>query len=183
MKAADDAGEREGAACFCLAARQAARAVTDLYDLVLSPAGLKATQFTLLRAIAQQGGLSQQQLGSELAVAPETMSRRLAALKAAGWIELKALQTGRGRVYVLTESGRARIHDASAYWNRAQARLRLCLGPRDWRTAIALLAKVVAAARRAEAARIPNRTDHEHALFEAGLGRDRPAREDIKAVP
>jgi DNA-binding MarR family transcriptional regulator len=170
MKTGENEPAREALDGFCLATRQAARAVTDLYDLVLSPAGLKITQFILLRAIAGQARLSQQQLGNELAVAPETISRRLAALKTAGWIELKSPQSGREHAYVLTASGKARMQEALAHWNRAQRRLRLCLGPRDWENAMALLRKLVAAAKRAEAARIPNRADPEETLLQAGLG-------------
>lgn len=170
MKTGENEPSREALDGFCLATRQAARAVTDLYDLVLSPAGLKITQFILLRAIAGQATLSQQQLGNELAVAPETISRRLAALKAARWIELKSPQSGREHAYVLTASGKARMQEALAHWNCAQRRLRLCLGPRDWESAIALLRKLVAAAKRAEAARIPNRADPEETLLQAGVG-------------
>jgi DNA-binding MarR family transcriptional regulator len=153
--------------CAC-AARQAARAVTDLYDLVLSPAGLKITQFILLRAIAGQARLSQQKLGNELAVAPETISRRLATLKAAGWIELQSPQNGREHAYVLTASGTARLHEALAYWNRAQRRLKLCLDPRDWENAMGLLKRIVAAAKRAEAARIPNTPARVETLLQTG---------------
>jgi DNA-binding MarR family transcriptional regulator len=183
MKTGDDEPAQETLDGFCLAARQAARAVTDLYDLVLSPAGLKITQFILLRAIAGQATLSQQQRGNELAVAPETISRRLAALKTAGWIELKSPQSGREHAYVLTASGKARMQGALAHWNRGQRRLRLCLGSRDWESAIALLRKLVAAAKRAEAARIPNRTARMETLSRAASGESGPARSDIKAEP
>lgn len=183
MKIGEDEPALEAVDDLCLAARQAARAVTDLYDLVLSPAGLKITQFILLRAIAGQARLSQQKLGNELAVAPETISRRLATLKAAGWIELQSPQNGREHAYVLTASGTARLHEALAYWNRAQRRLKLCLDPRDWENAMGLLKRIVAAAKRAEAARIPNTAARVETLLQTGSGEPGPARGNIKAVP
>jgi DNA-binding MarR family transcriptional regulator len=72
---------RECNDCLCLLARQASRAITDLYDLVLSPTKMRATQFILLKILAAEGAVSQQRLGMVLAVAPETMSRRLSALR------------------------------------------------------------------------------------------------------
>jgi DNA-binding MarR family transcriptional regulator len=183
MNESEPRPEVENVDCFCLAVRRAARAVTDLYDLVLSPTGLKATQFILLRAIAGHSGLSQQRLGSELAVAPETISRRLAALKSAGWIEPKSSHTSRQHVYALTESGRARVQEAAAHWGRAQQRLRLCLGHHNWEDAMALLEKAVAAAKCAETVRIANRTAASDAPFQAGSGEAGPAHADFKAVP
>jgi len=183
MNFSDPAPEFESAGCFCLAVRQAARAVTDLYDLVLSPTGLKATQFILLRAIAEHGGLSQRQLGSELAAAPETISRRLAALKSAGWIELKRPNNGREHAYRLTASGGARMQQAVAHWKRAQQRLKLCLGHRDWENALTLLEKAVVAAKCAEAARLVNKTEGDRTPFVGGPGNAGPPAAEIKAAP
>ena len=36
--------------CICLAVRQAARHVTQSYDQFLAPAGLRTTQFSILRS-------------------------------------------------------------------------------------------------------------------------------------
>jgi hypothetical protein len=41
-----------GMSCLCFQLRRAARAVTQHFDTVFAPAGLKATQFTLLSAIS-----------------------------------------------------------------------------------------------------------------------------------
>lgn len=49
------AGGPNGSPDACILVRRASRAVTHLYDLVLAPTGLKATQFVLLRAIEQHG--------------------------------------------------------------------------------------------------------------------------------
>jgi hypothetical protein len=46
---ADDAG-----ACACGRLRRAARALTQLYDEAMTPAGLRVTQFSLLRTLAAQ---------------------------------------------------------------------------------------------------------------------------------
>ena len=41
--------------CPCIAMRRASQAVTNLYDLVLSPIGLKATQFITLQIVDSYG--------------------------------------------------------------------------------------------------------------------------------
>ncbi|HET8984262.1 MAG TPA: hypothetical protein VFN03_00760, partial [Trueperaceae bacterium] len=41
--------------CHCLAARRRARAITRQYEDALRPVGLRATQFTVLAALAQMG--------------------------------------------------------------------------------------------------------------------------------
>src|SRR5689334_4082927 len=46
------------ATCACSNVRKAARAVTQLYDDVLQPIGLRSTQFTLLIAVALAGEAS-----------------------------------------------------------------------------------------------------------------------------
>jgi DNA-binding MarR family transcriptional regulator len=142
-------------ACLCLAARKAARAVTDLYDLVLSPAGIKATQFSLLNAIGKAERISQHDLGTQLAVAPETLSRRLSTAKASGWIELRGADS-REHMYALTQNGRERLQEALPYWERSQSRLRSCLGSEKWEAALSVLEQLLEAAREAETARLPN---------------------------
>src|SRR5947209_7365917 len=67
--------------CACSLARRAARSVTQLYDVVLAPVGVKATQFVLLRAISNSGQVAQWQLASDLSIAVETLTRRLARIR------------------------------------------------------------------------------------------------------
>ncbi len=158
----------DSGACLCLAARKAARAITDLYDLVLSPAGIKATQFSLLNAIGKAERISQHDLGTQLAVAPETLSRRLSTAKASGWIELQRGGDAREHVYALTQNGRERLQEALPYWERSQSRLRSCLGSEKWEAALSVLEQLFEAARDAETARLPN-TAH-YCRRSAGFG-------------
>lgn len=75
--------------CAFAGLRRADRAVSHLYDLVLAPTRLKATQYTILRSIAEAGeiahcDLARQALGSE-----ETFSRRLAAARRNEWVQMR----------------------------------------------------------------------------------------------
>lgn len=92
--------------------RKATRGVTHLYDLVLTPTGLKATQFVLLGAIQRNEGIAQSKLAQEYGMCPETLSRRLAKLRAAGMIERQAASRG-GHCYRLTAVGAKTLQSAA----------------------------------------------------------------------
>jgi DNA-binding MarR family transcriptional regulator len=145
-----------GSADACILFRRASRAVTHLYDLVLAPSGLKATRFVLLRAIEQHSESSQSRLAEEYGMSPETLSRRLAGLRRAGFIELQAKPLGGRRPYRLTAAGSRKLQAATPYWARAQQRLRATLGADQWIPILAAAYEVALAARKAENAKIVN---------------------------
>lgn len=118
--------------CACELSRRASRSVTQLYDLVLTPAHLKASQFILLRAIAENGEIAQCQLSKNLCVAVVTLTRRLGIMRRAGWVQLRLGNGRRERLYSLTDTGRAQLIQAQPYWERAQQRLREQLGAIGW---------------------------------------------------
>lgn len=114
---------RGHAGCACAALRRASRATTQLYDLVLQPSGLKATQFFALRRIYEAGEIPQWKFAREEAVAVETLSRRFAALRRKGLISVKTGAKHGEQVYSLTEAGKQALALAMPYWQRAQERL------------------------------------------------------------
>src|SRR5579885_1798914 len=57
------------------AVRTASRAVTQFYDLVLAPTGLKATQFVILQAIRSAGEIAQCDFAREFGIEVPTLSR------------------------------------------------------------------------------------------------------------
>ena len=66
-------GGREGgplSPCVCSTLRMVSRAVTQLYDDILRPSGLRVTQFSILAAIARRGEANLRQLERALAIAP-----------------------------------------------------------------------------------------------------------------
>jgi DNA-binding MarR family transcriptional regulator len=140
----------------CGALRSAARAATQLFDLVLQPTGLKATQFIMLHAIERDGELPQWRLARQHAVAVETLSRRLAVLRRKG---LVCVRTGRNHgehIYSLTAQGRLALTRAVPFWNRAQERLRRTLGHDEIQVLMRICEKTVAATQEAEQLRTKN---------------------------
>lgn len=114
--------------CVCTAVRRASRAVSQLYDLVLAPVGLKASQFVVLQALAEHGELAQYTFAKEYVVSVETLSRRLAVMRKAGWIEFRLGERKREHLYRLTPAGIALLNDALPHWRRAEDRLASALG-------------------------------------------------------
>jgi DNA-binding MarR family transcriptional regulator len=136
--------------------RAANRAVSQFYDLVLAPTGLKATQFVALQAIYEKGEIAQCEFARNHAVAVETLSRRFSGLRSKGYIQVRIGVRHGERIYSLTEKGRNALSDATPYWERAQERLRKVLGESDWHSVPQVLDRVRAAALRAEELRTEN---------------------------
>ncbi len=143
--------------CVCAAARRAARAITQLYDLVLAPTGIKATQFIVLREIGDAGEIAQWQLAEGYAVATETLSRRLGIGRKKGMLQVRR-GTKRGeQVYSLTPYGRECLENARPHWEGAQQRIAQALGNGDLEGIVACLDRLTAAAQIAEEIRLPNK--------------------------
>lgn len=137
--------------------RRATRALTHLYDLVLAPTGLKATQFAILRGIAQHEEIAQWRLAREFDLAVETLTRRLAKLRRNGLVSMR-VGSGpkRERLYRLTPAGARKINEVEPYWNRAEQRLRAQLTSSEWDTALRLAQQLAAASQQAESAKLAN---------------------------
>ncbi|HUO14496.1 MAG TPA: MarR family transcriptional regulator [Verrucomicrobiae bacterium] len=149
-------GEGREILCACATLRKAARSVTQLYDLVLQPAGLKLTQFTALRSIYEAGELAQWKFARQHGVAVETLSRRLAALRHRGLVSVRIGGNHGERIYTLTEGGRDAYMRALPYWDRAQQRFRQTLGIVDYQSLLQVCEASVEAAHEAEQLRASN---------------------------
>src|SRR5438094_4052 len=82
-------------ACVCNTLRMVSRAVTQLYDDVLRPSGLRITQFTILATIARMGASNLRQLEDTLAIDQTTLTRSLNLLERGGVIERVPRPDGR----------------------------------------------------------------------------------------
>jgi DNA-binding MarR family transcriptional regulator len=147
----------------CAALRAASRAVTQLYDLVLAPTELKATQFVALHAIDEAGEIAQCQFARDHAVAVETLSRRFSGLRRKGYLQVRRGDRHGERIYSLTEQGRQALQNALPYWERAEDRFRRALGSDGWNTMLLLLDRIRVAAVRAEEMRTNNHAHEQSA--------------------
>ncbi len=132
--------------------RRADRAISNLYNLVLSSCRLRATQYILLQSIAEAEEISQHELAKHLSVASATLSRRLSGLKKRGLVDLRIAKRG-SRLYTLTPAGKSVIYSTSLHWESAQRRMRSALGDSDWDLFLQLCTRVCQAAKEAETMR------------------------------
>ena len=102
------------------------RAVTQLYDDVLRPSGLRVTQFSILAAIARMGEANLRVLEDTLAIDQTTLTRSLNLLERDGVIERASHPDARIRAMKLTSKGRRALEAARPLWARAQDKV-----PRD----------------------------------------------------
>jgi DNA-binding MarR family transcriptional regulator len=141
----------------CAALRRASRAMTHLYDLVLSPTGIKSTQFIILRAIREAGELPQWRFADEYGISDDTLSRRLAILRKLGMVEHRIGSKPAGeRLYRLTPLGQRKYEEALPYWTRAEERLRHVIGDDGLEQLISTADKAAANAMAAESAKHSN---------------------------
>ena len=121
-----------GNSCTCFHLRRAARAVTQVFDEVLSPSGLRATQFTLLTALEQTGPVTVSHLAGLLGMDRTTLTRNLKPLEQQGWVEAVPGEDRRTRSLSTTSRGRAVLKKALPLWDVAQKRVVDQLGKKRW---------------------------------------------------
>jgi DNA-binding MarR family transcriptional regulator len=127
-------------ACTCGRLRRAARALTQLYDDLMAPSGLRVTQFSLLRTLARSGTARMSDLAGLLLLDRTALSRTLEPLAARGLVTIAPGCDGRTREVSLTRAGAGALRAAEPDWLRAQARVEAKLGANRVRTLVALLA-------------------------------------------
>ncbi len=149
MPSAPDSSQAQAQACVCYNARKVARAVTRLYDDMLRPSGLRATQLTLLMVIDAMGKPSITELAEQLVMDRTTLARDLRPMEAAGWVAVAPGDDRRTRIVRLTSSGSDTLRDALPIWRAAQAVLvDRGVGTDEWTRLRSDLARLVTLAQR-----------------------------------
>jgi len=120
--------ERRRTECVCINLRRMSRVVSQIYDDALTPAGLKITQFCLLRAIERLGPTSVGALADDQELDRTTLTRNLALLERDGLIEQSPGVDKRMSVAQLTRAGSTAIARALPHWEGVQKELRRTLG-------------------------------------------------------
>jgi DNA-binding MarR family transcriptional regulator len=142
-----------GRSCACFNLRKAARAVTQVYEAALEPSGLKATQISLLVALAVRGSLPLTRLAEVLVMDRTTLTRNLMPLKKKGWVAGERGPDRRERYVALTRAGRATLDRALPLWHAAQSRVATEFGHARLTALVAELNAVIAAAQASPAER------------------------------
>ncbi len=113
-------GIEETQDCYCLAARKRARELTRRYEAALRPYGLRATQFSVLAALAQTGPLPVSKLAGILGLERTTLTRIAGVMERDGRVSVTQGDDERVRVLNITTKGKRVLAAALPAWKRVQ---------------------------------------------------------------
>jgi len=121
----------EPTACNCLALRQAARHVSQIYDAHLALVGLRTTQYSILAKLKRLGPLSINELANSMVMDRTTLGRAIRPLERDKLLAIGAGDDGRTRSLRLTATGAARLKAATEKWREAQQEFETAFGAHD----------------------------------------------------
>lgn len=106
--------------CACALVRKTARMLTQRYDNALRPAGIKVTQFSILRALQRTPNAPLTTLAEQLALDRTGLTRNLKPLERDGLIRVVPGRDSRQRIAKLTHHGRDVLQQAEILWRDVQ---------------------------------------------------------------
>ena len=83
--------------CNCLALRQAARHISQLYDQHLAEVGLRTTQYSILAKLGRLGAMPISKLAATMVMERTALSRAIGPLERDGLVKVGAGPDGRTR--------------------------------------------------------------------------------------
>ena len=114
--------------CMCFSLRKTARAITQQYEAILRPLGLKATQFSLLVGVRLLGGVTVNHLAEAMVMDRTTLTRNLKPLEIQGFIQTIPGADRREREITLTPTGESILAKALPLWRKAQEQVQQEIG-------------------------------------------------------
>ena len=131
--------------CNCFAMRSAARHVTQFYDHLLAPTGLRTTQFSILAKLKRLGPLTINGLAKAMLMDRTTLGRNVLPLERKRLITIgSGTSDRRAKVVQLTSAGEKRVQAARSAWSKAQSDFEGTFGPKRTAYLRGLLRAVVA---------------------------------------
>jgi DNA-binding MarR family transcriptional regulator len=117
--------------CNNTALKKASRKLSQLYNDMLAPSGLKSTQLSILFEINRfkETPATMKDLAAALVMDRSTLGQNLRPLERDGFVALEEHQSdGRSKYVVLTRDGKKKITEAAALWKKAQERFERTFG-------------------------------------------------------
>jgi DNA-binding MarR family transcriptional regulator len=134
-KRADTLEIPEVGRCNFTALRKAARRVSQLYDIVLAPCGLRSTQWSILIHIGRAGKPTQKELADSLALDRSSLAHNLKPLQRDGFVQILPDEIDkRSRIVTLTSTGRAKVVESLILWRDAQESIEAIFGVQKAKT-------------------------------------------------
>jgi DNA-binding MarR family transcriptional regulator len=115
--------------CNGTALRRATRRVSQLYDAVLAPSGLRSTQRSILIHIARAGTPTVGDLAAALVLDRSALAHNLKPLERDGFVAVVTDPADkRNRLVTLTTAGQAKLEETQDLWRQAQHRFEAAFG-------------------------------------------------------
>ncbi|HSQ81668.1 MAG TPA: MarR family winged helix-turn-helix transcriptional regulator [Casimicrobiaceae bacterium] len=108
----------------------------------MAAAGLRVTQFSLLRALAREGPLRISDLAARQLLDRTALSRNLDPLVAAGYVGIARGRDARTREVAITPKGAAALDAAQPHWLSAQRKVANRLGTEKLEALVAVLGEL-----------------------------------------
>lgn len=102
--------------CNCSFLRSATRALSQAYEEVLRPSGLRITQFSMLARASAVGKMSLSELADLMAMDRTTLGRNLQPLEREGLVQINVGEDKRERLGSVTPDGRKLLARALPLW-------------------------------------------------------------------
>ena len=133
--------------CACLHVRRADRLLSQLYDCYLRPAGIRSTQYGLLKHVAELPEPFISDIGRILSMDQTTVTRNIEKLGKMGLVtSTPHPDDPRKKMVKLSEAGQAKIEEARPMWEKAQQHIRSRMSENDYAELLRLLGKLSRAA-------------------------------------
>jgi DNA-binding MarR family transcriptional regulator len=126
-------------ACASFNLRKAARVMTQFFDQVLRPTGLRSTQLVILLAAGLKEKTTMSELSDAIVSDRTTLTRALRPLYKKGFLKNVRGADRRKSGVVLTAKGTQAILKAAPYWHAAQAKVEKGFGAKTWKDFVSKL--------------------------------------------
>jgi len=118
--------------CNVTALRKATRRISQLYDAMLAPTGLRSTQRAILVYVARYGSPTMSELAAALVLDRSALNHNLKPLERDGLLRVVVDQDDRrSRRILLSKLGEMKLRESTQAWQRAQQRFETSFGARQ----------------------------------------------------
>ncbi|WP_303966652.1 MarR family winged helix-turn-helix transcriptional regulator [Sporosarcina ureae] len=129
--------------CASANLRTVSGSLTQLYNQLLKPTGLKITQYYMLGNIYAMPDISISKLGEIMLLDQTTVTRNLNILNDSGYVQIKrAEQDSRIKVVTLTDVGYEKLNNATPIWMQVQEQIEGSIGKTEYMDLLEKLASL-----------------------------------------
>lgn len=115
--------------CACASLRRTTRAITQYYDQVFRPVGMRSTQLSVLSVLSHRGKLTFGELGEHFLMDQTTVTRNINIMKKLGLITVTAGEHDARKKYIaISEAGAQKLAEAIPLWKQAHSKITQGLG-------------------------------------------------------